>query len=568
MSPLTAPMNHLLPAHKMQPLKLRSLLFALLSLPALAIAGGIRFSGNSAVSTPSLNEVEVRLRESGGRLSPDAGGRAYRLAELETSQLSAEAVNEIVRAISAHYQAQGILATRAQVSRNAFATAQSGGDLVIEIVEGRISEVRVSPAEGSELSDRTRERVLAASPVRVGGAIDGSALEASLAALNRFSASQVQPVLFSAPEGLVLEYRVKPSAPWSFGYTVDNFGSERTGEVRHSVDVSFTGVAMADDRISLSGILTSGSGSQYLRGEYFAPLGKSLQHRLKVSLYHAAYNADDIGIASIEFEGESNGAILAYETTLWSGAGRFLDLSLGAHYLEASQDQSSLGGTKAESGFFLPFIDLKLSQQGAKVSWVGGVRLEANQPGIGGTADETLGGELERLGRYFPSENFVIGRLYGGLRVFVDQDRVHELLANGAYVGSVGGDRLPAPFLNVVGGHNTVRGYRVAAISGDNSAYAQLEYRFHALRLIEQASEWDVALSAFFDLGAVANEDRIEEYEFDDTISSFGVGLHVTFRDQFRASVEYAQASDDITTPYESIEAGDSEVYLKGSFQF
>src|SRR5690606_34243599 len=144
-----------------------------------------------------------------------------------------------------------------------------------------------------------------------------------------------------------------------------------------------------------------------------------------------------------------------------------------------------------------------LSQQTSALSWVVGARLETNLSDLGGT-DQA---ELAPLGRLDANDEFVIGRFYGGGRVFLDgPGRTHEALVNAAYISSLSGDRLPASFLNVVGGHSTVRGYRVAAVSGDNSAYAQFEYRFHALRLIEPASRWDAAVGVFFDIGTAENE--------------------------------------------------------------
>lgn len=555
----------LFPARSMN--TLRFLLLSALSVPAMALAGGIRFEGNTAVSSNALGLVAVRLSDTDGQLSPDPAGAVYRLGQLDASRLSADGVAQVVRAISQLYQDQGILATRAQVTRQAFEAAQQGEDLVVEVIEGRVGSVRVVGADDGTISDATRERVLAASPVQVGGAIDGDALEHSLAALNRFSASRVQPVLFAEPEGLVLQYRVKPEASWNFGYTIDNFGSERTGEVRHSLSAGMVGVATSDDRLSISGILTSTSESRYLRGEYFVPFGATLEHRLRLSAYYASYTAESVGNTAFDYEGESIGAILAYEYTLWSGGNRFLDLTLGAHAMNAEQDQSSVTNQPAtDSGFFLPFIDLKLSQQGVGLSWVAGARLETNMPGLGGTSEAL---ELNGLGRYEVVDSFTIARLYGGVRAFFDSERVHELLVNAAYIGVLGSDRLPAPFLNVVGGHNTVRGYRVAMLSGDRSGYAQLEYRYHLLRQIDQNPDWDAALAAFYDLGAVENESPLI-YEFDDTIAGFGVGLHVSFRDRFRASVEYAQAANDVTVPLtsDSVESGDSEVYVKASIQF
>lgn len=537
--------------------------------PAFVSAGDIRFEGNAAQSSAALGSIEVKLVEQSGQLLALGNGDTYRLDQLDTNKLTSEAVAEIVRAISRHYQAEGILATRAQVTRSSFEAAKEGGDLVIQVIEGRVGEVRVVGADGESVSERTREQLLATSPVQVGSAIDGRELEHSVTSINRFAAGQIQPVLFSEPEGIVLQYRVKQDDPWDFGYTVDNFGSERTGEVRHSLDARFVGLGTLNDRLNFSAIVTSTGDSQYFRGEYFLPLGRTLSHRFRLSSYYASYTAETVGNTAFDYEGESLGAVFSYEATLWSGDSRFLDFNVGLHAMNASQDQSSVGLPEADSDFLLPFVELKLSQKKRNFSWISGVRIESNLPSLAGTDSEL---ELQWLGRYQVNDSFTILRIYGGLRTYFDENRLHEGFMNGAYVGVLGHDRLPAPFLNVVGGHATVRGYPVALLSGDRSATAQIEYRYHLLRNLQPQATWDLSLAGFLDIGAVENEEASSPlpYEYDDTLSSYGFGLHAVFRNGFNLSLEYAFAADAVVIPYstKSVESGDGEAYFKGSFRF
>src|SRR5690606_10578477 len=173
-----------------------------------------------------------------GEWVPDPSGAALPIADLDASRLSEDAVRQIVRAVSGYYQSREVLATRAEVTHDSYRSARAGGDLTIRVIEGRIHEVRVAGVEGAEVSPAIRERLLAVSSVRPGGAIIARDLEHSLALINRFSVSQVQSVLFAADEGTVLEYRVRQGEPWVFQYSMDNFGSERTGAVRHHVDAS------------------------------------------------------------------------------------------------------------------------------------------------------------------------------------------------------------------------------------------------------------------------------------------------------------------------------------------
>jgi hemolysin activation/secretion protein len=61
-------------------------------------------------------------------------------------------------------------------------------------------------------------------------------LDRTLGSMNRHSRDDVQPVLMQNEDGgLEMEYRVNLDKPWAVSYTLDNYGSERTGESRYVV---------------------------------------------------------------------------------------------------------------------------------------------------------------------------------------------------------------------------------------------------------------------------------------------------------------------------------------------
>ena len=103
----------------------------------------ISFKGNLSISKYTLSEISVRFNEQDGRLYPSPVGKDYLISDIKPTSLSPEAVSQILREISAHYQEIGIPATRALVTKDAFYASRSGKGLSIKIVEGKISKVRI-----------------------------------------------------------------------------------------------------------------------------------------------------------------------------------------------------------------------------------------------------------------------------------------------------------------------------------------------------------------------------------------------------------------------------------------
>ena len=188
--------------------------------------------------------------------------------------------------------------------------------------------------------------------------------------------------------------------------------------------------------------------------------------------------------------------------------------------------------------------------------------------------------DLNLQGRLNASDEFILGHIYGGYRTYLDElfggpnRRAHELSVFGAASASLGGDRLPPSFLNVVGGPYSVRGYPIGILSGDNSIFVKSDYKMHLNRLtggsngarfLGDMPDLDVAVGAFMDMGSVSNEDILTAYEVDDTIWSMGLGVSAEYQDRYTLSLEYAWALSDLMTPNEIIESGDGQFYIKAT---
>lgn len=551
-----------------------------------AFGGTITFKNNTAVGAADLGAVQVRLTVQDDALVPSTDGTPYTLSQLDPKTLSPAAVNAILREVSSLYQERGVLATRAVVTKESYQRSRSGGDLEVRIIEGRISEVRVVPTEGGQpLTQDKIDRIASAAPLNAGDLVDGPRLDATLGQANRFSRQIVRPVLVPDEGGAILEYRVKQLKEWEFRYTFDNYGTERTGETRHSVDYNQWNVFTTDDHLALTGLISTEGDAGLLRADYTMPLDNISSQRLKFSIYGSNYNAQDVGLGStgVEFEGSSYGFLGSYERTLMNRNGAYLDGSVGLHFLSAMQDQSSVGVPSATTQYLLPYIGLRYAKSGIDTSWVVGAKIEGNLSGIAGTDS---GVDLALQGRLNASDDFILGHIYGGYRTYLDDlfgganRRAHEVSVYGAASASLGGDRVPPSFLNIVGGPYSVRGYPIGILSGDNSIYVKSDYKLHlnrmgwglggepgttSSRFLGDMPDLDVALGAFMDVGSVSNEDIINAYEIDDTVWSMGLGVSADYQDRYALSLEYAWALSDLATPNEVIDSGDGQFYIKAT---
>ena len=543
-------------------------------------ASSIVFQGNQSITTDELLQLRVRMAQKDGKYVPDKKGIPMEIGMLMPEYLSADAVEAIVQEVSLYYQEEGQLAVRVDITRNAYEASQAGGDLVLSLTEGVLKTTRVVAMNPDDtVPEAVKQRILAAAPLEENETINGARLDRTLGSMNRHSRDYVQPVLMQNEDGeLEMEYRVNLDKPWEVSYTLDNYGSERTGEYRHTVSANARRLLSVADVFDVSATYASDSNddSLFTRAEYMLPIDASAENRLRLSAYYSDYSSEDIGVQLFEYTGNSYGAILGYERTLWVSDGKYLDVATGFHFMHAEQDQSDLGIRKQDAGFYLPFVDLKMSKSGIDSSWVYGVKVEGNLSDV----DDV---ELARMGRLNADSKFVLTTLYGGSRWYLDplfsaeNKRIHELTLNASARLNVTDDRLPANFINVAGGHASVRGYPVAAASGDNSVTGQLDYRMHLNRFAAaEASESqfrmrprfagdtppvDVAFGLFTDYGVIENVDQ-ESYESNETLWSAGVGLYGDANRFVKFRVEYSWALLDIHNDSHRVDVGDGEFYF------
>lgn len=544
-----------------------------LLLTGSALAGPLTFTGNSSIQSEDLMAVTVKLKESEEGMVPDSLGSSYRLSDLDATKLAPAAISAILRNVSELYQERGILATRAVVTAPGYKASLEGRPLEIKIVEGKISKVRITGTEKDQVvSDAKRARIRSAAPIGVGETISAKTLDGTVGLMNRFSRQQVRPVL--VPEGgdLVLEYRVKQLPENLTSLSIDNYGAERLGRERVSLDYTNWNAFTTDDKFHIKGLTTFQGNSNFVGLDYTMPLDSISSSRLSFNASYSNFVAEDVGLvgaAGIDFEGNSLNLGVSWEKTLWNGTGEYLESIVGLRYLDVTQDQTSIGVPEASTGFLLPSVGLRYSKTTPNSSLILGGRLEMN---LSSLANTDTGLELDQQGRLFADDSFVTGSVYLAHRLYLDETftgkagRQHEL-ATFATANTSFGDRLPPSFLNVAGGFPTVRGYPLGAASGDSSFMVKLDYKYHFDKFDVGGSPLGLSAALFSDFAAVKNEDALF-FEGDETLWSIGVGIDAKFDEDLRASLGYGIVLSDIESPTQSIESGDGEFYFQVGYSF
>ncbi len=538
-----------------------------------ACAGPLKFSGNFSVKTSDLMAVTVNLKEGEGGLVPDPLGSSYQLSNIDALKLSPAAISVILRGVSELYQEKGILATRAVVTAEGYKASLDGKPLSIKIIEGRITKTRIVGTESNQVvSDAKRARIQAAAPIGAGETISAKNLDGTVGVMNRFSRQQIRPVLVPENGDLVLEYRVKQLDESIASASIDNYGSERTGRERGSVDFTRWNLLTPDDKFHFKALTSFDGNSSFFGADYMLPLDEIASSRLGFNLSYSNFTAEDVGLAGaggIDFEGNSFNLGLNWERTLWNGDGQYLDGIFGLRYLDVTQDQTSIGIPEASTGFLLPSAGLRYSRTTPNSSLVMGGQLEMNLSSVAGT-DSGL--ELARQGRLFAEDSFITGSVYAAYRLYLDQlltgrdGRDHEFSAFFSANTSFG-DRLPPSFLNVAGGFSTVRGYPLGAASGDSSLLLKLDYKYHFDTIDLGGSPLDFSAVLFSDIASVRNENALV-FERNDTLWSLGLGLDAVFAEDLRASMGYGVALDAIDSPTQAVESGDGEFYFQFGYSF
>ncbi len=400
---------------------------------------------------------------------------------LEGRKIGLPELRKAVDSITQLYLSKGYVSSRAFLGNQEV----TDGKVTIQILEGSIEEIKV---EGNtKLPDSyITDRLSVETPLR------GDKLEEQLRLL------QIDPALSSveaslspgtAPGKSLLTVRVKESKTAYVGLTSDNYSAPVVGSERYGIYGGLRSTLIPGDEFFASYNRTTSGGSNALDFLYKAPVNKNngtVQLRVAPSWYKIT--DDEIG-SIFDIDGSSALYELTYRQPLVRSFRNEVALSLGF----AIQDGSTNVGN-------LPLFD---TESRARVLKFGQDFVSRDRQGVwAGQSSFNLGLDIFNAtnnpapladGQFFSWT----GQLQRVQRFNADNVTIAQLSAQ------LSGDALLPSQQFIIGGGQSVRGYRQNARFGDSGLRFSLEHRLVVARNGKGASVAQIA--PFFDLGTVWN---------------------------------------------------------------
>jgi len=285
--------------------------------------------------------------------------------------------------------------------------------LTFEIYTARVSLVR-SIARGKRIAQADRidapehRRIREHSPVRpaVEGGEDKSLLRRDVLddyvlRLNRHPGRRVDvSVEPTTKEGeAVLDFQVYESKPWSVYFQISNTGTENTNEWRERFGLIHNQLTGNDDILTIDYITAGFDESHAVLASYEFPFPGNDLVRVKVFGQWNEFTASDVGLSGEQFTGSGWSFGADVSANVYQDQNFFVDV-VGGMRVQSVEITNELVAVKGDETFYLVHLGLEAEQFHETSSFTAGVDLEF---GFGG--DES---ELERLGRLFPDEEWVV----------------------------------------------------------------------------------------------------------------------------------------------------------------
>lgn len=436
-------------------------------------------------------------------------GRTVTLADLQ--RLAAE--------LTRWLRGQGKVTSRAYIPPQEVVD----GVVTIQILEGRIGEIRVEGTTYSRPSTLTRRM-----QTKPGTLLDYRRLQQDLGRLNAGPDRRVTAVLLpgrtTGTTDILL--RVQETSPWHAGLLANNTGTKFTGRHRQGVTLGHQNVTGHDDQLVLRAEV-AGERTGFIGGTagYLLPLGAS-GRTLSVDLSHAQVT---LGRQFRPRDLEGTATVLGvtwaepwFQTAHWEA-----EWAVG---FDAKRIRSRENGSDQGKD------ELRILRVGPNVleQDASGRSIVATEVGIG------FSGILGASGRVDPSASrpetggqFVRLTIAGGRlqRLF---DRL-QLLLRGAWQWT--NDRLPPAEAMRLGGAETVRGYPEGEFLGDYGYSGTAELRV-PLPFFRRGERRPLTLVAFVDGGAGFLRHPLQAEEEKRRLIGVGFGLRWVLTPYTQASVD------------------------------
>lgn len=570
----------------------------------------LRYDGPSAdlPSTSALRDTPVTLqRRDGVWRAPDGQGptvtRPVReMAELAPHRFHGSALRAVCLAVVEALNERGYIGVTVSPDPDQIDAAgrdqrADAATMTLLIDVARVARRRTL-ASGDRVPDDqginhpAHERIKTYSPLRRGEPVRKDYIDRYLHWLNRHPGRRVDVALGPAtePGDAVVDYLIAENKPWTVYAQFANTGTESTGEWRQRVGYVNNQLTGHDDILSLDAVTSSFQGTHALTGSYERPMPFAPRLRFRGSAGYSAFQADDIAVFDIDFEGEQWWVGLDGRWNFYQRGPLFLDLLAGIRY-QSIEVTNQTADIKGEDEFVMPHVGVALERDTQIAASRATVDLAYNLAEVAGTDEQSL----FQLGRDDVEADFALLTWNLSQSVYLEpllwgeawrdpgtprtSTLAHELALSfsGQYTF---GRRVVPQFQGVVGGLRTVRGYDESTASADTTLTLSAEYRLHIPRLlpIDQdpydtkvfgkpfrvtpqevygRPDWDLIVKGFLDVGRTFVADPTMT-EADQTLVGAGAGLELVFRRNLRLQADWGIALEEAN----DVESGNQRLHF------
>jgi hemolysin activation/secretion protein len=508
---------------------------------------------DATLEQPGEDPVEIPVQPAPGNIVVETimvqGSTVFTAADfapllqpVEGQRVSRDALDRVADAITELYLEQGYITSRAIVAEASIGT----GQIVLQVLEGGIESIEVEGLVNLKANYvRSRVALGAETPLNTGRLEDQLRLLRSDPLIENIEAS-----LRSGEEAAksILVVRVTEARQFSGNASVDNYSPPSVGSERLGVTLSYLNPTGLGDRVSVSGKRTAQNGSRTLDLSYSLPVNPmdgTLQLR-------GSFNSNEViqePFSILDISGNSELYELSFRQPLQRTPREEFALSAGLTY-QTGQTFTFAGGTPFGFGPDLEGVTtttvLKLGQDYIKRDPQGAWALRS-QFSIGLDAFNATINEGPT-----PDGRFVswLGQV----------QRVQVLNENNFLIISADLQLASEPLLSsqqfVIGGGQSVRGYRQNVRAGDNGLRFSIEDRITLVR--DDAGRSTFIVSPFVDLGwiwyAADNPNKpIDQQQF---IGGAGVGFIWQILDNMTIRFDYARPFVELRDRTKNAQAG------------
>ncbi len=508
------------------------------------------------INTPIPNQQQVKIPIREVKI---IGNTVFDLEELNPIIQSVTArsvtLNELLAAandITKLYQDKGYLTSRAFLPKQQI----TDGIVTIQVIEGSLEDIKIEGTTRLNPSYiRSRIKLDASTPLQVEQLEDRLRLLRSDPLFKNLSASLQAG---SKPGTSILVVRVKEANPFYGNLNFDNYSPPSVGSQRLGATLGYRNVTGLGDNFSGSYYRSTTGGLNLYDFNYRLPVNPqdgSLQLRSVIS--NTKVTQDDL--EELNIEGDSQFYEISFRQPLIRTARQEFALSLGFSYRDGQtfifdRIATPFGIGAEENGVTRTSV-FRLGQDYLKRD-ARGTFSARSQFSIGtGLFDATINenpvpdsrfvswlGQIQRVQRLSKNQLLIV---QGDLQLTPD-----SLLPSEQFI---------------IGGGQSLRGYRQNARSGDNGFRLLVEDRITLAR--NEAGISKLAVAPFFDMGAVWNHpDNPNKVPNQTFLASLGLGLLWEPIPNLNLRVDYAYPFIDLNDRGDNLQ--DNGVYFNLNYKF